>query len=273
MISPIINDSSSGIAYRRWSQPGAKAVFILIHGLGAHSGRWEFLADFLSNNGFASFALELRGFGQSGTTHGYVSSIDCYLQDVARLKSIASREHPSKKVFLVGESMGGLIAYLAACADSSSSDGIICMSPAFGNRLPFGPVDYAAIFYSFFFCPMKTFRMPFGSQMCTRDPLYRKIMDESAEESRVVTGRILGSIAIAQMKLVLKSQKILVPVLFLVSGSDTIVDPETTKSLFHRTKAADKTMIEYQEMYHALSVDLGREKVFFDILDWVDKRI
>ena len=35
----------------------------------------------------------------------------------------------------------------------------------------------------------------------------------------------------------------------------------------------DKQLIEYPEMFHALSIDLDREKVFADILNWVERRI
>ena len=35
----------------------------------------------------------------------------------------------------------------------------------------------------------------------------------------------------------------------------------------------DKTKSEYPEMLHALSIELGREKVFADILNWLEKRI
>jgi alpha-beta hydrolase superfamily lysophospholipase len=29
---------------RRWKAPSPKAVLLLVHGLGAHSARWDFLA-------------------------------------------------------------------------------------------------------------------------------------------------------------------------------------------------------------------------------------
>jgi alpha-beta hydrolase superfamily lysophospholipase len=32
------------IMYRRWNVPSSKAVLLLVHGLGAHSARWDFLA-------------------------------------------------------------------------------------------------------------------------------------------------------------------------------------------------------------------------------------
>jgi alpha-beta hydrolase superfamily lysophospholipase len=54
------------ILYRKWdtAPPAAspKAVFLLAHGLGAHSARWDLLAGFLARNGYASYGIELRGY-------------------------------------------------------------------------------------------------------------------------------------------------------------------------------------------------------------------
>nr|MBC8428746.1 alpha/beta hydrolase [FCB group bacterium] len=55
--------------------------------------------------------------------------------------------------------------------------------------------------------------------------------------------------------------------------SDTLVDPKASKSVFKGLKHKDKKLIEYPEMYHALSIDIGRETVFNDILKWIVERI
>jgi alpha-beta hydrolase superfamily lysophospholipase len=53
------------MSFRRWASPPVKAVFILVHGLGAHSARWDFLASFLAGNGYASYGIEPKGFGRT----------------------------------------------------------------------------------------------------------------------------------------------------------------------------------------------------------------
>jgi alpha-beta hydrolase superfamily lysophospholipase len=63
------------------------------------------------------------------------------------------------------------------------------------------------------------------------------------------------------------------PVLFLLAGKDLLVDPRESESVFKKLKIKDKTLIKYPEMLHALSIDLGREKVFEDIFSWLTKRI
>ena len=51
------------------------------------------------------------------------------------------------------------------------------------------------------------------------------------------------------------------------------VGPAAALATIKKMKDKDKEMIEYPGMYHSLSIDLGREKVFEDILDWILRRI
>ncbi|MCK7489600.1 MAG: lysophospholipase [Anaerotruncus sp.] len=63
-----------------------------------------------------------------------------------------------------------------------------------------------------------------------------------------------------------------VPVLFLVPGDDRLVDERAGRRLFAKIALADKTLIEYPDMLHALSIDVGRDKVFADIAAWAGPR-
>jgi alpha-beta hydrolase superfamily lysophospholipase len=63
------------------------------------------------------------------------------------------------------------------------------------------------------------------------------------------------------------------PTIFLVAGDDSIADPVASAKLFGSVAAKDKTLIEYPDMLHALSLDLGRENVFRDILNWAEQRL
>jgi acylglycerol lipase len=254
-------DEQSGIAFRRWINHTPRGAFILIHGLGAHTVRWAALSRHLVDNGFSSYALELRGFGHTKDMPGYVNSFDIYLSDIMRLSEIAKRENPGKKIFLLGESMGALIIFLAAVEKPGAYDGAVLISPAFTSRLKFNAREYASILWALLFNPKKTFKMPFNSEMITRDIEYQKFLDTSHAEHRVATARLLRGITLMQLRSRFAIQTINTPVLFLLAGDDQMVDPNVTKKLFNAIKFKDKKMIEYPEMRHALSIDIGKEKV------------
>jgi len=258
--------------YRAWQKDAPKAVFLLVHGLGGHSGRWQDLADHLSGSGFSAYGIELRGFGETRGEKGHIDSFRTYYADLLRLRDIVLEENPGKKVFLLGESMGALVSFEVMRSYPGLFHGLVCMSPAFGSRLAFGAIDYIKMALSCIFMPGKKFSMPFSGEMCTRDPEYARKLDEDPLEHRLATARLLFGILGIQLRAALSSAKIEGSVLFLVPGEDRLVDPAASEGVFSRIVSGDKKITSYPGMYHCLSIDTGREKVFSDIARWAEER-
>ena len=75
-------DRETGIMYRQWEGELSRGSILLVHGFGSHSGRWKFLADFFLKNGFSSYAIELKGFGETNSPKGHIGSFDTYFDDI-----------------------------------------------------------------------------------------------------------------------------------------------------------------------------------------------
>lgn len=269
----IKRDEGTGITYRRWLAKEPKAIFLLVHGLGAHSARWDFLSGFFLQKGISSYAIELRGFGETKNPKGHINSLRTYNEDICALREMIVKENSDKKVFLIGESMGGLISFLVAAEKPGIFDGLVCISPAFGNRLKLGISEYFKIAFSLMFNPKEQFDLHFTSEMCTRDRDYQRVMNEDPREYRLASAKLLFEIITAQLKSGNMKNRINIPVLFLLAGEDQLVDPGVSKRIFNGLTVKNKSLIEYKEMRHALSIEAGREKVFEDILEWTKKRI
>ncbi|MFC1621376.1 alpha/beta hydrolase [Candidatus Omnitrophota bacterium] len=262
-----------GILYSEWKTHDPRAILLLVHGLGAHSERWKFLADFFLMRNISSYAIELKGFGKTQGLKGYIDSLDTYLDDIQTLRNIIARENPNKKIFIIGESMGGLIVFLMAGKRPGLFDGVVCISPAIKGKIRFNVLGYADIFLNYLIRPKKQYKVKLDSSMCTRDVEYKKIMDSNPSEHRLVTSNLLVKLACAQVEAHRLKDSIASPLLFLVSGDDILVDAKKTKEFFKGLSAKDKTIIVYPEMYHALSIDIGREEVFKDTLKWLEERL
>ena len=266
-------DLKSGILYRSWPAVEPRAIFLLVHGLGAHSARWNFLAEFFLQKNISSYAIELRGFGETEGLKGHVDSFNAYFKDICCLRDIISKENSGKKVFLIGESLGAVISLLLIAGGSNLFDGLICVSPAFVSKMKVSLSKYIRIFASLLYNPKKQFGIPFTAGMCTRDAACQKLLDEDKKECRVATSRFILETFIAQTKSKKLKDKIKLPALFLLAGEDKLVDIEASRKAFKSFEIKDKTLIEYPLMYHALSIALGREKVFEDILKWAEGKI
>ncbi|MBU4377156.1 MAG: lysophospholipase [Candidatus Omnitrophica bacterium] len=255
--------------YRKYHAHSSGAVLLLVHGLGAHSARWQFLVDFFLQNNFSSYAIELRGFGETVDRKGHVDSTNIYFSDISRLSVIARKENPGKKIFLIAESIGALISFSMLASGADFMSGLVCISPAFSSRLDIKPLDYIKIFFTLLYNPRKQFPVPFTAEMCTRDAGHQKVMKDDRREHRLVSAKLAFEITRLQKKALSSAAKITLPTLFLLAGDDKVVDPDVSRRVFYAIAAKDKKIVEYPEMCHALSIDLGKEKVFLEILKWI----
>jgi alpha-beta hydrolase superfamily lysophospholipase len=268
-----LKGKEAGLVYRLWEPSVSCASLVLVHGLGAHSGRWEALAEYFVRNNISSCAIDLKGFGLSKDYKGHTDSFGVYFDDIRRLTRVARELHPEKKVFCIGESMGALLVYLLGLKDPTFCDGLILISPAFTTKVELTPWDYLRVFAPLFYNPRKQFDLPFVATLLTRDVAYQKKIETDDRECRVATTQLLTRIVFAQLHAYFSKKQLHLPILFLLAGDDRIVDTESSKKMFQRLKEADKEMVVYEGMFHALSIDIGKEKIFEDILKWITKRI
>lgn len=84
-----------------------KAVMVIIHGFGEHSGRYHPMAERLASEGIAVISADLEGHGQLTPKKGVVRSYDIFHEDVSLLMDEARLRFPDVSIFLYGHSMGG----------------------------------------------------------------------------------------------------------------------------------------------------------------------
>ncbi|PTU03173.1 alpha/beta hydrolase [Pseudomonas sp. HMWF031] len=105
------------LAYRFYApaQPSNGNSVVLIHGSSATSSSMHVMATAFAHAGYASYALDLRGHGDSGVrgTIGYVGQLEDDLQDFVRTV------RPSGRKTLLGFSSGGGFALRVAGAPQS----------------------------------------------------------------------------------------------------------------------------------------------------------
>jgi len=260
----------TAVKFRSWMSREPRGAIVLIHGMGAGTERWESLARYFLAKNISSYALSLQGFDGTPGEKGYVDSFETYHADIKELFDAARRDVPEGRIFLLGESMGAVIAFDIASRLRCHFDGYILISPAFGSKLKFSPITYLEIMISMAVFPRKQFRMPFTPQMCTSDSDESDKINKDPAEHRYATGRLLWEIFKRQVTAPISARKIDSKILFLLSMNDEIADPKKSIQIFKKIKSADKTIKTYPGMRHALSVEAGREKVFEDILEFCE---
>lgn len=267
----IQRSAENNILYRKWPVADPRYIFILIHGIGAYSERWELMSSYFQMKNITSYALELKGFGETEGLKGHIDNFEFYYQDIEKLTVLAKQEYPGKKIILAGDSMGGLIAYVAAAKKPELFSGLICISPAFKNKMKFSFLTYLKFIYGLVFKPTYLVHLPFKSEEITRDKTYKTKLDGDKKEIRETTVKLLFNIVKTQLA-VKNLRDIPIPVLFLLAGKDYLIDINTATEVFKRL-IAEKTYKLYPDMLHALTIDAEREKVFEDMDTWLQEAV
>ncbi len=129
-------DDGLNIAVSQWSVHSPRAVLLLIHGIGDHSGRFVHVAKQLKFHGITVIGPDLRGNGRSQGPRGYISDFDVFLDDLDMFWTYIQKQYGDLPRFTYGQSLGGLIVLYHAIKRNPSLAGIVATSPALGVALP-----------------------------------------------------------------------------------------------------------------------------------------
>ncbi len=261
---------------QRWlPEPPAGAVVVLVHGFVEHSGRYAPLAEDLNRQGYAVYAMDLRGHGRSEGPRCFVRRFDQYLEDLDLFLDRVAAAEPDKPLFLLGHSMGGLIvARWAISRPARQADlrGLILSGPALRvGRGLFPLLRHLAWIASLLAPRLPVVRL--GGRRISRDPA---VVEDFRRDPLVFHDRFpvrMGAEILAAMRSVGRSMEALHwPLLILHGTGDCVCDVEGSRQLHRRAGSTDKTLRLYAGLYHDLVHEPERAEVLADVLTWLDAR-
>lgn len=260
------------IFLRSWRPvAGPRAVVVICHGVNSHSGQYLWVADQLVADGFAVYALDLRGRGLSEGARYHVESIGEYVGDLSQAIQIAKSREPGLPVFLLGHSAGGVTSCSYALDYQAELAGLICESFAF--QVPAPDIALQIIKGVSHLLP-DALVLKLHNEDFSRDPAVVKSMNEDP----LIAGEVQPSITVAALvradeRLKKEFSRITLPVFILHGTADKATMPAGSQLFFDTTSSADKTLKLYEGHFHDLLNDYGKEEVMGDIIAWIDARL
>lgn len=114
-----------------------KHVVVALHSFGDYKAAFAHVAPVWAQQGIATYAPDLRGFGQSGA-HGEWAGTEKLVTDVLELVALIRSIHSDIPISFVGESMGAGVALIAASRlPKGYVSKLILAGPAVREGLPF----------------------------------------------------------------------------------------------------------------------------------------
>jgi acylglycerol lipase len=260
------------IHYRVWLPDGSpRAVIAICHGFNAHSGQYAWTAEQLVSRGFAVYAVDLRGRGQSEGERFYVDDVAEYEADIGEVIGIAKERQPGLPIYLLGHSAGGVVSCVYALDHQDEIDGLICESFAF--QVPAPGFVLSAIKGLSHLAP-KLGVLPLKMKDFTRDPAALKALeDDPLTKGETQPAATVAALVRADERLHESFGQITLPLLILHGTDDHATVCKGSEFFLAHAGSADKTLKLYEGHYHDLLNDLGKEEVLGDVVGWIEARL
>jgi alpha-beta hydrolase superfamily lysophospholipase len=264
------------IFYRHFPAESERARLVIAHGLGEHSGRYGNVVKRMLPNGISVWVPDHRGHGQSDGKRGHVLNFFQYLSDLRLSVELAGEGRPEgMKCFLLGHSMGGLIALYFAQQYPGFIDGVIASSPALGMAIEIPGVKKILGSLMSYIWPEMTMGNELDAAKVSHDPkVVRAYETDPLVHDRVST-RFFTEFLAAMETVHAQASRVKDPILLQVAGDDHLVDSRSAIQFFEKLDLEDKTLHVYDGRYHEIyneAEDLRRQ-VFEDLEDWLEKQL
>lgn len=256
--------------YRAWEVSRPRAALLLLHGLGGHCGRFERFAVRMVGYGFSAYGLDLRGHGRSDGRRGHVTRFDVYLQEVERFRrEVAGLSDPGCPLVLVGHSLGGLVALRWVEEYGSGVAGAVLSSPwlaAAAVPVPRWKTLAAPVLSRLL--PALPTRTRLSPDLLSHDDgVVARYRDDPLVHD-LITPRLFTEVGEAIGLAVRRSDRIGVPLLFLLGGEDRLARPDRTLA-FARALDLEGSVAMFPGLYHDVLNETGRDAVEDRIRDWL----
>jgi carboxylesterase len=237
--------------------PGGTTGCLLLHGFTSTPEEMRWLGQDLADRGYSVLGVRLAGHG----THP---------RDLARTRfpdwlvsveeGLALLRDTADRVFVAGQSMGGLLALLAAA--NYPLDGAVIMAA------PFSP---AAERFSLLPRLVGWLRPMVRKEGVEFDPELGPRREKDYPAYAVYPSRIYREIVALRQEVVAAVSRIRVPVLLLQSRDDDMILPDSMERLYESLGTADKEKVWLEGLDHGMVRAPQRQVVFDAVAGFVER--
>lgn len=271
MESHFENKNNQSIYYQHWlPENEPRKILLLCHGLNEHSGRYQHLAEYFTRKGYGIYGFDHIGHGRSAGTRSFVEDFSTFTDPILIILEKISISYPDAPVYLVGHSMGGLIAakFLIDYQEKISGaivSGALVSVPDYVSDLTIKIGEILSKILP------KLRLIGIDKSALSKDP---QVVDDYINDPLVYNGkstaRISSVINDGINYVAEKGAGISLPIMILHGGEDQICNPAWATYLHNLVSSQQNQLIIYDGLFHEIYNEPEQETVFNDILNWLE---
>lgn len=254
-----------------WQPEKVKAIVVLVHGMGGHSGRYLCVVEKLLMQDFAVIAYDNFGHGKTSGKRGHNPSFEALLDVIGEVISIAYELFQSKPLFLYGHSMGGNLVINCVLRRQFQIKGVIATSPFL--KLAFQPPKWKMFLGKILHkvAPSVTLGNEIDANHVSRNVNeVNKYITDPLVHNKISPNYSLSIIDAGQWAIESAGQ--LQIEMFVAHGiEDKIIDYKGSVAFTEKTKLASLKL--YKDSYHELHNDFCKDVLLEDVVSWVGKQL
>ena len=264
--------SSDGtrLAYRAWPVTGSTITFAVVHGHGEHSGRYERFAHGMAKHNMATYAVDLRGHGESAGQRGHVDAWTQWVEDTAAFVRHVEQQ-TANEVVPLGHSFGGVVMLSAVRSGKlTNTRRFIVSSPALRLTKEVSPVLTQVSGLLSTVLPRLALSNNVDARTVSRIPEVVEAYRTDPLVHGKITTRLYTEWRRASKENLDHAADIKLPFLIIAGTDDPLIDPEGSRELHRKAPASDLRLLEGR--YHEPFNDLGSDEVFQLIAEWLQSK-
>ncbi len=267
------------IHYYVWAAKNPRAVIQILHGLGEHAARYEWLAGELTAAGYTVYADDHRGHGQTGLgqnggDHAKLGKLGAggmpaTVESIHQLTGMIRAENPKLSLILLGHSWGSFLAQILVDKYSQEYDAVILSGSAL--RV-FGQTNTGDLNAKY------THLGSTGYEWLSRDP--EVVATAAADPLMFIANGMKLFGLVDSLRLLGKPAKKIendLPVLIQVGSNDVVGGVVSNELLAQayltRSRLSDVELIVYTGAQHEIFNETNKDDVVADTLAWLADRV
>lgn len=258
---------------RLWQAATTDVVLLGIHGGMSHAGDYETVGCYFREHGVTTISFDLYGHGRNKLID--IPSFDVFIEDVVRMLDWVRAKYPQVPLFIVGHSMGALIASHLVLTNKllqHAVSGVVLSSPYYANAIPVPGWMIPLSRWLSKLIPTAKVPMEDLTPWLTHD---REITERHVADSLLQRRGSFASMRFGRC--LLDAQAALhndmhawrLPVFAVVAGDDRLADASVSLAMLRTIPAQLLELHEFPRNFHENFNETNRDDIFAAMLRWM----